>query len=89
MRYYPKDVAFSFSLAKVKERREAKKLLTSLDKAILARVRDRSDTGEDIMGLLSACRPYTNSNGAQRFATLQMVDRAVHKLAQKGFVYSK
>ena len=89
MRYYPKDLPILSSLSKIKERKEAKKLLTSLDRAILTRIRERSDVGEDIMGLLSACRPYENSNGAQRFATLQMVDTAVHKLASKGFVYSK
>jgi hypothetical protein len=89
VRYYPKNIPITFSLAKVKERKEAKKLLTSLDKAVLARIKERSDTGDDIMGILNSCRPYENSDGAQRFATLQMVDRAVHKLMSKGFVLGK
>jgi len=89
MKYYPKDIPILSGFGKIKERREAKKTLTSLDKAVLARVRERSATGEDIMGLLSSVRPYTDSDGAKRFSTLLMVDKAVRKLISKGFVYCK
>ena len=89
MKYYPKDIPILSGFGKIKERKEAKKTLTSLDRAVLARVRERSDTGEDIMGLLSSVRPYVDSDSAKRFSTLQLVDKSVRKLISKGFVYSK
>jgi len=78
----------SFSLGISKKSKEAKKelnsKLNSMDKAILKKA-DRP-RGEDIMGLTSACRPYTNKWGQKRFASPDAVRSGVKKLVDLGLL---
>ena len=74
MKYYthmPK-----FSPIQRRKRLEFEKQFTALDRAVL----QKASTGDDVMGLWSACRPYVGKHGEKSFASLGEVQKSVRKL---------
>jgi hypothetical protein len=58
--------------------------VTSLDRAILDRA--SRPRGEDLIGLVSACKPYKNKHGTNEFASSPVVRGAIIKLRNLGLL---
>ena len=71
-----------YFLRKLKRGEKVETKLTELDSAILGRCKD----GCDIVGIITACKPYTNKLGGKEFATTDMVVKSVTKLYKAGLL---
>lgn len=79
MRYYKARLKM-----KRRERKAAEGKLLDIDKAILERA--SRPRGEDIIGLIGACKPYINRFGAKEFANSTQVAKRVKTLVDNGFL---
>ncbi len=87
MQYYYKDIK-KLKLKK-EEKKELKKKVTALDRAILAKAKSRAFYGAGIYSLVKACRPFKNRFGGKEFASPELVRKAVSKLVSLGLLEVK
>lgn len=85
MRYRTAKLKFSRKDRKSGKEKELMSKLTAMDKAILAKA-SQNPRGDDMMGLLSACRPFRNKYGANEFASLSQVATGINKLVKLGLL---
>jgi hypothetical protein len=87
MRYYTAMPKFNRRERKAGLDKEMQNRLTALDMAILKKA-DKL-RGEDIMGLITACKPYKNKWGGNQFATSAQVRGAIIKLEKLGVLQER
>jgi hypothetical protein len=71
----------------IRKRKEIAKQLNDLDWALL-KAADKPH-GEDILGLISASRPYVDKKGVRRFATMGQLRESIAKLTKFGLIETR
>ena len=84
MKYYAAHPKFSRKEKKADKHKELEARITSLDRAILKQAESRH--GDDMIGLVGACKPYMNKYGGKEFASSPVVRGAVIKLMKLGLL---